>query len=57
MTNVESYLTTAVKALEEGKLNSSEEYFIEDIKDYDKKQLKNLSSKQYNWLRQIASKY
>ena len=56
MTNVESYLETAVEALEAGKLNSYEAEFIESIKDYSKKQLKSLSSKQFILIRDIARK-
>lgn len=55
MTNVESYLQTAVENIEQ--LNAAEKSFIESIKDYSKKQLKNLSSKQFDWLRTIARKF
>jgi hypothetical protein len=40
MTNVEIRLKAAVKALENGNLNENESAFIEDIRDYDKKQLR-----------------
>jgi hypothetical protein len=53
MTNVEMNLEVAVKALKEGKLKGSAVSFIEDIKDFDKKQLKKLSSKQYHFLNDI----
>lgn len=57
MTNVESYLSRAQEALEAGLLTSYEASFIEYIQDYDKKQLKSLSSKQFDLLRSIANKH
>lgn len=57
MTNVESYLSRAVEALEARALNSTESDFIEGIKEYSKKELKGLSSKQFDMLRSIANKY
>lgn len=57
MTNAESYLNEAIEALEAGKLSSYEENFIESIKDYSKKQLRDLSSKQFLLLRDISRKY
>lgn len=56
MTNAEIRLKAAVKALENGNLNEKESAFIEDIRDYDKKQLRGLSPKQYKWLEDIANK-
>jgi hypothetical protein len=56
MTNAEIRLKAAVKALENGNLNEKESAFIEDIRDYDKKQLRGLSLKQYKWLEDIANK-
>lgn len=56
MTNVESYLQTAIEKMNAGELNSYEQSFISSIEDYSKKQLKGLSSKQYNLLRTIANK-
>ena len=56
MTNVEINLKYAVAALEAGRLNDYEAEFIESIRDYSKKELKNLSSKQYNILREISNK-
>lgn len=55
MTNVESYLQTAVENI--NSLSSTEKSFIDSIKDYSKKQLKDLSSKQFKWLRGIANKF
>jgi hypothetical protein len=54
MTNAESYLQTAIEALENGNLDSKSAEFVKSIKDYSKKQLKGLSSKQFDWLRNIA---
>lgn len=56
MTNVESYLADAIEALEDKKLTSFEADFVESIKDYNKKELKSLSSKQFLFLRSIAKK-
>lgn len=56
MTNSEIMLASAVKAMNEGKLTTSERNFIADIQDYSKKELRNLSSNQYNLLRSAASK-
>ena len=56
MTNVEINLQNAVAALNDNLLNEAETKFIKQIKDYDKKQLKNLTSPQFNWLRDIAKK-
>lgn len=56
MTNVQSYLETAVELLEKNELRDSEATFINSIKNYDKKQLKKLSQKQYDWLKAIANK-
>jgi len=54
MTNAEINLDLAVQALESGKLRPVPADFIRDIKDYDKKDLKRLSPKQYRFLSQIA---
>lgn len=56
MTNVEIELSNAIEAIEAGKLNDYEASFVEKIKDFSKKELKNLSSKQYDFLRTIAKK-
>ena len=56
MTNVEINLECAVKALEAGKLNNFESNFVNSIKDYSKKELKTLSSKQFLLLREISNK-
>lgn len=56
MTNAQITLANAIKALEAGKLNSSESSFIEEIRGYSKKELANLTKKQYEWLRIIAAK-
>ena len=53
MTNAEINLEVAVKALEEGKLKGTAQSFIEDIKDYNKYQLKKLTKKQYLFLNDI----
>lgn len=53
MTNAEINLDIAIKALEAGKLTGSAQSFIEDIKDYDKKDLRNLTKKQYQFLNDI----
>lgn len=59
MTNIEIDLQVAVKALEAGLLKGSSKSFIEDIKDYDKYDLKKMSKKQYLFLNSIyrAFKY
>lgn len=57
MTNAQISLSTAVTALDNGDLTSYEESFIEDIRDYTKKELNGLSSKQYGLLRSISEKY
>lgn len=54
MTNAQSYLQTAVQALEAGKLTGSAKSFISDIQNYTKKQLNNLTSKQFKFLRDVA---
>lgn len=54
MTNVELLQQEAVKALNAGTLNDKQKQFIEGIKDFDKKQLKKLSSAQFKWLKDIA---
>ena len=56
MINVEIKLQAAIKALDLNLLNEKEAKFINDIKNYEKKQLKKLSSAQYNWLEKIAKK-
>ncbi len=56
MTNVEINLKYAVAALEAGRLNDYEAEFIESIRDYSKKELKKLSSKQYKLLNEISNK-
>lgn len=56
MTNAESYLEDAINALEEGKLSDYEAKFVESIKDYSKKDLRNLTSKQFMLLRDISKK-
>ena len=53
MTNAEINLEIAVKALEKGKLKGSSQSFIEDIKDYNKHDLKKLTKKQYSFLNDI----
>ena len=56
MTNVEINLSNALEALEAGRLTAYEAEFVESIRDYTKKELKNLSSKQYKLLREISNK-
>ena len=56
MTNVEISLNYALKALEAGRLTAYEADFLESIKDYTKKELRNLSSKQYKLLQEISNK-
>jgi len=57
MTNAQINLSVAVKALEAGKLTGSSKDFIEKIKDFDKKELRKLSAKQYKWLNDIYNKF
>jgi hypothetical protein len=54
MTNAESYLKDAVRKLNDNELNAYEASFIDDIKDYTKKDLRKLSYKQFCLLRKIA---
>lgn len=56
MTNAEIILSICVKALNEGKLTGSAKQFIEDIQYYDKKDLRKLSKKQYQFLIDICNK-
>ena len=55
MTNVEIYLESAIEKLENGQLTSWEADFVESIRDYTKKELRGLSSKQFKTLRSIAN--
>jgi hypothetical protein len=57
MTNAQINLAIAVKALEEGKLKGSAKSFIEDIKDYDNKDLSKLTKKQYKFLNDIYKQH
>lgn len=60
MTNSQSILQTALEALENGKLSRWEESFVKSIIEQygtDKKALRNLSSKQFKTLRDIARKH
>lgn len=54
MTNAEAYQQEAIEKLEQGKLNSYESEFVEKIREYSKKQLKRLTSKQFLFMRRIA---
>jgi len=56
MTNAEINQAAAIENLRAGKLNEFEIKFVNSIKDMSKKELRNLSSKQYDILRKIASK-
>jgi len=56
MTNVEIMLNEAIAKLNENKLNSYEAEFVNNIKDYMKKELKSLTTNQYKLLRKIANK-
>jgi hypothetical protein len=53
MTNVEIMQQQAKKLLDEGKLRGRNVEFVSSIIKYNKKKLKGLSSKQYQWLRDI----
>lgn len=57
MTNAEINLQIAIKALESGKLKGSAQSFIEDIKGFDKKDLRNLTKKQYQFLNDIYKQH
>lgn len=57
MTNAEINLEVAVKALENNELKGSTKSFIEYIKDYDKKDLRKLSAKQYKFLNDIYNQF
>ena len=57
MTNIEIRLDIAIKALNAGKLSDSSELFIKTIKKYNKKKLKTLTPKQYEFLDDIYNKY
>lgn len=56
MTNAQSMQQSAIEAMEQGKLSTWEVSFVESIKNYTKKDLRDLSSKQYDALRKIAAK-
>jgi hypothetical protein len=56
MTNAQSMQQSAIEAMEQGKLSTWEVSFVESIKNYTKKDLRDLSSKQYDVLRKIAAK-
>ena len=56
MTNAQSMQQSAIEAMEQGKLTAWEVSFVESIKNYTKKDLRDLSSKQYDVLRKIAAK-
>lgn len=53
MTNVEIMQEQARKLLDDGKLRGRSVEFVSIIIKYNKKKLKGLSSKQYQWLRDI----
>lgn len=54
MTNAEINLALVTKLYNANMLNGSSEAFIASIIDYDKKDLKRLSGKQYRWLNDLA---
>lgn len=54
MTKVESYHAEALKLLSKSKLNEFAKNFVRSIRNYEKKDLKQLTSNQYNYLRQIS---
>ena len=54
MTNVEIMRRQAKKLLAEGKLTGKSVDFVSTIMKYNKKKLKCLSSKQYQWLKDIV---
>lgn len=56
MTNAESYLETAIELKNAGKLSKWESDFVSQFENYNKKQLKGLSSKQFKVLRDISNK-
>jgi hypothetical protein len=56
MTNGEIKLENAINALEGKKLSSYEADFIESIRNYSKKEIAKLSSKQYDLLCKCANK-
>jgi len=56
MTNAEIILQDALKNRDDGKLNPWEEDFVSQFKNWDKKKLKSLTSKQYWKLRGISEK-
>jgi len=55
MTNAESYLQTAIEKRDNSELNSWEENFVSQFEGWAKKQLRNLTSKQFCKLREIAN--
>ena len=56
MTNAQIKQQNAIEAQEKGLLTSYESTFVDSIKEMSKKDLNNLTSKQYNLLTQIADK-
>lgn len=57
MTNAEICLKAALKLRDEGKLNDWENNFVSQFEDWTKKQLRDLSYKQYVTLRKISDWY
>ena len=56
MTNAELYLQEAVEKLDRGVLGSWESDFVSQFRYYTKKDLRNLTSKQFLRLREIAKR-
>ena len=56
MTNNQSMQETAISLLEAGKLNSFEAQFVESIRNWTKKDLNRISSRQYEILKKISQK-
>lgn len=56
MTNAEINLQIAVKALDEDKLTGSARNFIQQIRNYDKADLKRLTPAQYKFLKDIVKR-
>ena len=54
MTNAQIDLKSAIRNLENGKLDTLFTQFIESIRDYDKKDLRSLTSREYKMLVKAA---
>lgn len=57
MTNNEILKKEAKKLLDDGKLSGNSYDFVKQISKFTKKKLNSLTTKQYNWLRDIVNNF